>query len=152
MSNEDLRRLIRNDDYSSLWEEGETSFTSDEIDEDAFKDYYESAVSCGRLEMKSYDKEKLFSTLELVKDGYLKNGGYALFGKNAKIGLKLAVYATDNKITFLDLKLINGNIYNLINKAERYILNNISWRMIIKSTRREEIPEIPKKSNKRNYC
>ena len=66
-----------------------------------------------------------------------------MFGKDAKIGLKLAVYATDNKVTFLDLKLMTGNIYNLINQAVKYILNNILWRVVIKSRKREELPEIP---------
>ena len=65
-----------------------------------------------------------------------------MFGKDAKIGLKLAVYATDNKVTFLDLKLMTGNIYNLINQAVKYILNNILWRVVIKSRKREELPEI----------
>ncbi len=40
--------------------------------------------------------------------------------KNAKIGLKLASYATDNKVTFTDLKLLEGNIYNLVNAALDY--------------------------------
>lgn len=49
--------------------------------------------------MKEYDKGKLLTTLDIVRGGQINNGGYALFGKNAKIGLKLASYATDNKIS-----------------------------------------------------
>lgn len=52
MSNEDFRRLIKNEDYSSKWEEGKTSFTSNDIDDVALKDFYESAVACVRLKMK----------------------------------------------------------------------------------------------------
>lgn len=146
MSNEDLKRLIRNEDYSSKWEEELTNYTIDEVDDDTLFDFYQNAVSCGRLEMKLYDKERILSILDLVKDGYIKNGCCVLFGKNAKVGLKLATYATDNKVTFLDLKLITGNIYNLIDKAIEYILNHISWKLEIESRKRVERPEIPQKA------
>ncbi len=146
MSNEDLRRLIKNDDYSSKWEEEVTVFTSEHIDEDTLYDFYQNAVSAGRLEMKHYDKNKLLTSLDLLKDGFLRNGGHALFGKEAKIGLKLAIFATDSKATFLDLKLVNGNIYTLIDQAVFYIQNNISWKSTINSRKRVEKPEIPLKA------
>lgn len=146
MSNEDLKRLIRNEDYSSKWEEELTNYTIDEVDDDTLFDFYQNAVSCGRLEMKLYDKEMILSVLDLVKDGYIKNGCCVLFGKNAKVGLKLATYATDNKVTFLDLKLITGNIYNLIDKAIEYILGHIFWKTEIESRKRIELPEIPQKA------
>lgn len=85
----------------------------------------------------------MLTSLDLIINDNVKNGCYALFGKNAKIGLKLATYATDNKVTFTDLKLINGNIYNLLNEALNYVLNHINWRPIIGARKREELPEIP---------
>lgn len=93
-------------DYSSKWEEDLTNYTIDDLDVDALFDFYNSAKNCGRLEMKEYDKEKLLSNLDLLQDRFVNNGCYALFGKNSKIGLKLAKYATDNKVTFTDLKFI----------------------------------------------
>ena len=146
MSNDELRRLIKNDDYSSKWEEELTDKTIEDIDDDTLIDFYNSAKSCGRLEMKEYSKEKLLHILDLIKDGYLKNAGYALFGKNVKIGLKLATYATENKITFLDLKLVNDNIYNLVGIALEYVLNKINWRVEIGTRKRDEIPEIPEEA------
>lgn len=85
--------------------------------------------------------------LELTDhNGCLKNAGFALFGDKAKIGLKLASYATDNKVTITDLKIMNGNIYDLVESALSYILNRINWRIEIGSRKREEIPEIPEKA------
>ena len=110
MSPDELKRLIKNDDYSSKWEEGVTDYTAEDLDDEALKDFYQSAKDCGRLSMKEYDKGKLLTTLDIVRGGKINNGGYALFGKNAKIGLKLASYASDNKVTFTDLKLLEGNI------------------------------------------
>ena len=126
-----------------ILEEEITDKTLDDIDDAALIDFYNSAKRCGRLEMDEFNKEKLLVSLELVSNGYLKNGGYALFGKDAKIGLKLAIYATENKVTFLDLKMIQGNIYTLVGEALKYVLNHINWRVEIGSRKREEIPEIP---------
>ncbi len=146
MSPDELKRLIKNDDYSSKWEEYLTDYTSEDLDDDALKDFFQSAKSCGRLSMNEYNKEKLITTIDIVHDGHINNGGYALFGKNAKIGLKLASYATDNKITITDLKLLEGNIYNLVNDAIAYILNHINWRSEIGTRKRKEIPEIPEEA------
>ncbi len=146
MSPDELKRLVKNDDYSSKWEEKMTDYTAEDLDDEALKDFYQSAKECGRLSMKEYDKDKLLSTIDIIHDGSINNGGYALFGKNAKIGLKLASYATGNKVTFTDLKLIEGNIYNLVNAALDYVLNRINWRSEIGTRKRKEIPEIPEEA------
>ena len=146
MSSDELKRLIKNDDYSSKWEEELTDYKSKDLDDDALKDFYQSAKDSGRLDMKKYDKEKLLATIGIIQCGYINNGGYALFGKKAKIGLKLASYATDNKVTFTDLKLVEGNIYNLINIALDYVLNRINWRSEIGARKRNEVPEISERA------
>lgn len=146
MSTDELKRLIKRNDYASHWEEEISDKTIDDIDENALLDFYNSAIYYKRLEMKSFDKEKLLTSLDLIDGNYLKNAAVALFGKDAKIGLKLATYATDDKVTFLDLKLINGNIYNLVNLAIKYILDNIKWVVDIGSRKREEKSEIPEKA------
>lgn len=146
MSTDELKRLIKRDDYASHWEEEISGKKLDDIDETALLDFYNSAIHYNRLEMPNFDKEKILSSLDLIDGSYLRNGGWALFGKDAKIGLKLASYATDDKTVFTDLKLINGNIYNLANLAIKYVLDNIRWRSDIHSRKREEIPEIPEKA------
>jgi len=143
MTQDELKHLIKNEDYASKWEEEMTTYSADDIDDEALQDFYKSAKSSGRLHMDTYDKEKLLSSIGVFKDGKLNNGGYALFGKEAKVGLKLASYATDNKVTFTDLKLIEGNIYNLVDDALNYVMNHINWRTEIGSRKRKEIPEIP---------
>lgn len=66
-----------------------------------------------------------------------------LFGNTHPVTLKMAIFATDEKLTFLDMKLYEDNIYNLLRIAEEYILKNIHWRNEITGFEREEIPEIP---------
>lgn len=74
---------------------------------------------------------------------YLTNAGNVLFGNSHPITLKAAIFATDEKLTFLDMQMYEDNILNLLRLAETYILKNISWRSEIIGTEREEIPEIP---------
>ncbi len=146
MIGDELKRLIKNDSYSSKWEEELSDRTVDDLDEEALMDFYKSATNCGRLEMPKFDKERLITTLDLCKDGKLKNAAVVLFGKDAKVGLKLATYATDDKVTFTDLKLVNGHIYSLVNVAMSYILERINWRAEIGAVKRSEVPEIPERA------
>lgn len=143
MSTDELRTLIKNEDYSSKWEREMTLFSLDDIDDKALEDFYHNAVNCGRLEMPAYDKLRLLSSLELCTGNRINNAGNALFGKNASIHLKLATFATEDKVTFLDLKMLTGNIYNLSNIAIQYICDRMNWRAEIEDIRRTEIPEIP---------
>lgn len=146
MTNEELKRLIKNEDYSSHWEDELTSFGPKDVDETALLDFFKSAKDCGRLEMDTFDKERLLISLGLLVGDKLNNACFALFGKSAKIGLKLSTYPTSDKVSITDLKLVNGNIYNLINVAIDYVLNRINWRVEIGSRKRNEIPEIPEKA------
>lgn len=146
MSTDELVRLIKRTDYASHWEEEVSSDGVDDIDEGSLLDFYSSAVHYGRLDLPQYDKSRLLTSLGLMEGEYLKNGAVALFGKNAKIGLKLASYATEDKVVFTDLKLVNGNIYNLVNVAIKYVMENIRWKVDIGTRKREEIPEIPERA------
>ncbi len=143
LSQQELFSMIRRKTYSDDWEEQITNYTSEDIDEESLKSFYNSARNCGRLDLEEYDKERLLSILNLIIDGRLNNAGYYLFGKNVTINLKLSVFATDEKLTFIDLQNVTGNIYQLVNKAINYIHSNIHWAVEIGERTREEIPEIP---------
>lgn len=142
MTRDELRRLIKDEDYSIPWEKEKSEITIDDIDDDALRKYYSEAVTCGRLNMPVYDKKNLLTILDLYHEPHFNNAAFALFGRDANIGLKTACYATDEKITFTDINAVKGNIYNLINSAELYISNHINWWADIQ-LKRIEIPEIP---------
>ena len=74
---------------------------------------------------------------------YLTNAGETLFGNTKPVPLKVGIFATNEKLTFLDMKIYEDNIVNLLRIAEEYILKNIRWRNEITGVEREEIPEIP---------
>lgn len=142
MSRDELIRLVKEYNYSLDWE-NKAEHDISEINEDDLISFYEEAVGCGRLLMNKFDKYSLLSMLGLIKQDKLVNAGFALFGKNGPVSLKVATYASDEKITFIDLKEITGNIYCLITEAVDYICKNIHWRAEIGKQKRIEVPEIP---------
>ena len=142
----ELFRIMKERSYNDDWETEMTSYTLDDIDDETLERFYNNAKSCGRLAIEDYDKKNILNSLELMHNGYINNACFALFGKNTQISLKLANFATNEKLTFLDLKEIKGNIYNLVDIAIEYILNHISWRVEIGKRQRQELPELPERA------
>ncbi len=143
LTREELILLVRDAHYSLDWEKESSGKGIEELDEATMKRFYQEAVNCGRLEMGEYSKTALLSALGIYNGEVASNAAYALFGSQAGVSLKIACFATDAKITFTDLKMFKGNIYNLIEEAMNYIQTHIDWRVRIDSLARSEIPEIP---------
>jgi ATP-dependent DNA helicase RecG len=56
----------------------------------------------------------------------------------------MAIFVTNERLTFIDIKRESGTIFELVETAEKYIKNNIRWRAKFDgSIQRKEIPEIP---------
>lgn len=140
---EELKSMMLEGALSEKWEQRETEYTIDDIDREALKTFYDRATACGRLPSEPFDEEKLLLKLGLLKNGKLNNAGNALFGSNGPVVLKMAVFATDEKLTFLDICRLENNIFRLTEEAIGYVNKNIRWRAEIKGLYREEIPEIP---------
>ncbi|MCD8109881.1 MAG: winged helix-turn-helix transcriptional regulator, partial [Clostridiales bacterium] len=104
-----------------------------------------NATNCGRLPEMGTDANILMQKLGLLNGEYLTNAGKMLFSKNHPITLKMAVFATEHKNTFLDISRVEGNIFELINEATSYIIKNIRWssRISDDGIHRIETPEIP---------
>ncbi|MBI5872505.1 putative DNA binding domain-containing protein, partial [archaeon] len=94
-----------------------------------------------------YDSVKnSLEKLGLMKEGKLLNTAVLLFGKhpenffsNAK--LRCAVFG-ETTATTIDMQDFVGDVFTLIEKAERYILENIHIGMQLEGLRRVDVPEI----------
>lgn len=142
----ELRKIMINKEYEDSWENHLSDETLDDIDEKALEKFYREAVDCGRMpEMKDYNKKSILEKLGLISGEKVTNAGRVLFSKNNPIVLKLAVFATEHKTTFLDISRDEGNIFKLIESAMGYIIRNIRWRAVIgrEDLQRQEKPEIP---------
>jgi ATP-dependent DNA helicase RecG len=142
MGRDEIINILKETTYTLSWEKEITEHEIEDIDEKTLDEFYREGVNSGRIPT-GFDKLSLLKMLDLIKDGYLNRAGYALFGKNANIRLKIARFATNEKITFTDLKFYNDNIYNLIDDAMQYLLNAINYSVDIGLIQRVEIPEIP---------
>ena len=94
--------------------------------------------------------ENSLKKLGLLKDGKLLNVAVILFGKkpqqffpNAK--LRCAVFGKSTAVT-IDMQDFVGDLFSLIEKAEKYILQNIHIGMKIEGMYRVDVPEISKEA------
>ncbi|MGI6136960.1 MAG: RNA-binding domain-containing protein [Christensenellales bacterium] len=147
----ELRQLFEYNKAGS-WDAELTTYTINDIDIETLKRFYDKAIACGRLKDESFDVTRLLTKLELIREEKLTNAGYLLFSKNKPIVLKMAVFATDEKLTFLDINRLSGNMYKLINEANSYVTKNIRWKADIIGLERMETPEVPLKALREIIC
>ena len=143
VSTDELKTFFNANKYRGKWEREESEALSNQIDRSTIKAFWQKAVSAGRLPEGRYTCPVILKRFGLLHHEHLTNAGEILFGNTKPVSLKAGVFATDEKLTILDMKLYEDNICNLLKTAEEYILKNIRWRSEITGNEREEIPEIP---------
>lgn len=145
MSPGELRRMMIAQEYEENWENKSSGEAIKDVNESTLNNFYKNATNCGRLPEMGTDADILMQKLGLLNGEYLTNAGRMLFSRNHPITLKMAVFATEHKNTFLDISRVEGNIFELINEATSYIIKNIRWSSRISSDgiHRIETPEIP---------
>ena len=141
----ELRKIMIGKEYEENWENRSSNETINDVDEQTLHKFYLSATECGRLPEIGDDKEQLLAKLGVLNGKYLTNAGRHLFSANKPIVLKMAVFATDHKTTFLDIAREEGNIFQLIDAAMNYIIRNIRWSVGLSEDgiHRTETPEVP---------
>lgn len=147
LSMKEMRKLIlRDGNEIGKWENKVSDYTIEDIDEELLKEFIEKGRQAKRINFPYTSKEEILKKLSLVnKNNELLNAGYILFAKEAKLEMQMAIFATETKLTFLDIDQLFGNIFELIEDGENYIRKNIKWPVNFKSggMERVEIPEIP---------
>lgn len=138
----ELRQLFEYNKVQS-WDSLLTNYDINDIDIDSLKKYYNKATACKRLKEEEFDVLRLLNKLNLIKNGKLTNAAHLLFSKKNPIVLKMAIFATNDKLTFLDINRQTGNIITLIEEANTYVKKNIRWKADIVGSKRVETPEIP---------
>ncbi|MCP5104268.1 MAG: hypothetical protein GY950_12850, partial [bacterium] len=101
------------------------------------------ANAVGRLEFNHESMAITLRKLGLIEAGQLLNAAEVLFCEENPLEVQMAIFAGKDKLTFLDIKALNGNVFDLLDEMELYIKKNIRWRVKFGKLEREEIPEIP---------
>ena len=139
----ELAKMFARSGNADKWEHETSDALISDVDSKRLRLFHDEAIKAGRMPNSRYSITGELKKLGLVNGDRLNNAGKMLFSKNNPLSLKMAVFATDDKVTFLDIKVEEGNIFGLLEIAENYILRNIRWRVEIAGMDREEIPEIP---------
>jgi len=113
------------------------------VDENSLKEYIHRGQEFGRISFDYSDRDTVLGKLSLTAGSYLLNAGMVLFGETPYNDLQMAVFAGTERLTFLDIQREHGTIFELVDRAEKYIFKNIRWRVEFGSLQRKEIPEIP---------
>lgn len=143
VSPEELKEFFLVDKYRGTWEKEKSLATIDQVDKKSVQSFWRHAISIGRIPKGKYSSSLVLKKFGLVDGDNLTNAGEILFGNTRPVTLKMGIFVTDEKLTFLDMQMAEDNVYNLVGIAEEYIFKNMRWRPLISKGEREEIPEIP---------
>ncbi len=146
MSSTQLKKYFLENASFTDWEQALSNHSVKDVDRKALKLFVTNAINAGRLPSATKADMNILRRLGLMDGDTLNNAGALLFSKKNALALKMAIFATDEKLTFLDIVSEEDNIINLLIKAEKYIMKNIRWRADIVGMRREETPEIPEEA------
>lgn len=145
LSPQELAEYIRKSEREeNRWENLISNKIIDDIDEELLKKYTNQAHEVGRIAIDYTDKKTVLNQLELSEGNRLLNAGKVLFADDLIQDIQMAIFATNERVTFNDIQRHHGPVLKLVDMAESYIKSNIHWRVeFTGSLQRTEIPEIP---------
>lgn len=135
--------ILKKHTQAIAWESQFSKKDTSHLDGELVKRFVEKGNAVGRLEFKHEDMETTLRKLGLIEGGRLLNASEALFCDENPLEVQMAIFAGKEKLTFLDIKQMKGNVFDLLDQMELYIQNHIKWRVEFGKLEREEIPEIP---------
>lgn len=136
--------LLKSGCEGNRWENLVSNKSIEDVDEELLRKYTTHAHEVGRIAICYTDKKTVLNQLELVDGDFLLNAGKALFSDDIVQDVQMAIFATNERLTFNDIQRYHGPVLKLVDIAENYIKSNIHWRVeFTGELQRAEIPEIP---------
>lgn len=135
--------LRSRDDSAKLWERQISKYRITDIDEKVFERYLKRAKEVERINFENETPENVLKKLELTDSENLLNAGAALFVDCGINDLQMAKFASNERITFTDIRRHTGSILELVETAMQYLIDAMDWRAEFGGLHRKEIPEIP---------
>jgi ATP-dependent DNA helicase RecG len=126
-----------------LWEREISKKKLSNVSVKAVKEYMRKANGAKRINFKFTNIKATLNKLGLLDKGRLTRAAEILFCNENSMEVQAAVFATKDKITFLDIQKFNGNLFSLRGQSEEYLKQHIMWRADMSESRRKEIPEVP---------
>jgi ATP-dependent DNA helicase RecG len=127
-----------------VWDSEASNKAIDDVNEKTLESYIGKANTAGRIDYSYTNKYDILKRLDLLSGDTIKNTARVMFCDKTKQEVQMAVFATNERLTFIDIDRKSGTITELVNIAERYIKDNMRWRVeFTGGLQRKEIPEVP---------
>lgn len=125
MSPEELRARFREaENRISPWDGRVSGKTVADVDEGALRKFVERGRKKGRIPFEYTDAADVLSRLGLTEGANLLNAGAVLFCPSRDVNLKTGLLASHARTDILDLKQEDGLVFDLVDKAEWFIVSN----------------------------
>lgn len=134
------------------WESQTGNFFTADINENSIRNFVKYGISAGRLPSIP-DNESIDAILEklgLVINGKITNAGILLFGKNPQkyfinANVRVGAFKSNDATTIISDKVIEGNLFEQVEKAEEAIkfAINVKYSITGKTSERQEIWDYP---------
>lgn len=127
------------------WDGRSSGRSLSEVDEETLRADVERGVERRRIPFGYTDARDVLARLGLLcDDGCLTNAAAACFCPSKNVMLRMGVLADSERVHILDNRQETGTLFQLVEAAELYILNNARRAFVIdgSSLYREEVPEI----------
>ena len=138
--------ILRKNQDKIRWDSQPSALNIRELDEKAVKEFVGKANNAGRIDFRFESVEETLTKLGLMNDGRLLRAADVLFSSKNPVKVQAAVFAGEDKLTFLDISQFEGNLFELLAKSESYLKEKMNWRVRFGKLEREEIPEVPIKA------
>ncbi len=120
----------------------------DDLDGQAIKRFLEAAKSSKRLDIGSDGKKLMLSKLGLFREGMPTNAAVVLFGKEPQrffpnTTIRCGRFRDMVKEEFDDLKDLDGNLFEVLDKAMTFLKEHLRLSARIEGLRRKERWELP---------
>ena len=135
--------IRRRDDFRKSWERQISEYHISDIDMSVFDRYLKRAKEVGRITFDNDDPSSVLNKLQLTDGDSLLNAGAALFVDCGLNDLQMAKFASNERITFTDIRRHTGSILGLVEIAMQYLIDAMDWRAEFGGLHRKEIPEVP---------
>lgn len=137
LSAKELENLILSKNRELLrWDHDASHATLDDLDETRLKHFVERAGLSWNAPLNVLEK------LGAIKNGRLLNAALLFFAKTPGLQMRCAVFGGTTSANIIDQHDFDGDILELIEEAQKYILKNIHIGMRLKGLEREDLPEI----------
>jgi ATP-dependent DNA helicase RecG len=137
MSAKELERLILARNREAIrWDNQSCKIAIKELDERKIRDFVK------RAGLVWDNASNVLEKLCLIQEGQLLNAAPLFFSKMPSMQLRCAVFAATDSATIIDRHDFDGDILELIEEAQKYILKNIHIGMRLDGLYRVDVPEI----------